>query len=91
MNKFKEIAEKQRKKIQDLKRTGGLPEETADIEEPEPQKEEAVREAPSAVSKLTEENLRKSDQIERESQKEKKKKKASSKPAWALTEKDVEE
>lgn len=50
-----------------------------------------MREAPSAVSKLTEENLRKSDQIERESQKEKKKKKASSKPAWALTEKDVEE
>jgi len=78
VKQFKDIAEKQRKKIADLKQNGGVP--AAD--EPDVPEE-------AAPSKLTEENLRKSDQIERESRKSKASKKP--KPAWAKTEKEEEE
>jgi hypothetical protein len=82
--KFKENAEKQRKKINDLKKTGGMPEEEVEAA--------PVEETRSVPAKLTEENLRKSEQMEVESRKSKKAGKAAkSKPAWALTEKEQEE
>ena len=87
VTKFKEAAEKQRKKISELKRTGG-PEDQSPAEEVEAPPE-------AAPHKLTEENLRKSDQLEAESRASqkaaKKAAKKSAKPAWAMTEKDIEE
>ena len=95
--KFKEIAEKQRKKISEMKRNGGVPGaagNTSDDEGAELTPPKADEEQRAIQSKLTEENLRKSDQIESESRKggaKKSKQSKKAKPAWALTMKEEEE
>lgn len=88
---FKEVAEKQRKKISEMKKNGGVPgaddEQAVELTPPKADEEQLAERA-----KLTEENLRKSDQIESESRKGKKSKHPKKvKPAWALSAKEEEE
>jgi hypothetical protein len=91
--KFRDNAEKQRKKIHDLKKTGGEPGEGDDYEdEQQDASPERVSERPAPISRLTEENLKKSEQEQKKAKsKPPSQAKAAAKPAWALTEKDVEE
>lgn len=94
VNKFKENAEKQRKKIQDLKKTGGNVAEGNGVGEEE--YEEYSPERPSEVvaarpAKLTEENLKKSEAALSQKSKPASKQSKAARPAWALTEKDVED
>ena len=98
VTKLKDQAEKQRKKIAELKRPGGGSPGAADDEGSSPDRavaEEAIEVDVPSVGKLTEENLRKSEIAQQEIQKKQPSKPSSqkqkNKPAWALTEKDVEE
>ena len=80
-----------------MKRNGGVPGaagNTSDDEGAELTPPKADEEQRAIQSKLTEENLRKSDQIESESRKggaKKSKQSKKAKPAWALTMKEEEE
>jgi len=87
--KFKEQAEKQRKKISDLKRTQGG-EDNGSPARSGPAEEEEEMEA--VQGKLTEENLKKSEQAAAKKAANKPaSKQGKQKPAWAMTEKDIEE
>lgn len=96
VNKFKEQAEKQRKKIADLKRTqgeeGGSPARSGPEEEAAAYGGQAEEKEPAGVQeKLTEENLKKSEMASKKAATKPPSQKQKSKPAWALTEKDIEE
>ena len=91
--KFKEQAEKQRKKIKDLKATNGEIEEGGSPARSGPEEEEERQvEQPERPAKLTKENLDKhSETASRKAAAKPPSKQQKSKPAWALTEKDLEE
>ncbi len=88
--KFRENAEKQRKKIQDLKRTGGDEGEVEEEQQSVAAKEVVVERPASQPSRLTEENLRKNEVLSQKAS-SKPSKKSKAKPAWAMTEHDLEE
>ena len=93
--KFKEQAEKQRKKIKDLKATNGeIQEEDGSPARsgPEEEEERQVEQPVEKPAKLTKENLDKhSETASRKAAVKPPSKQNKSKPAWALTEKDLEE
>ena len=60
VQKFKDNAEKQRKKISDLKKTGGEPAGYNEEDDASPERPSEA-EKPAVISRLTEENLRKSE------------------------------
>ena len=93
VHKFKEQAEKQRKKIKDLKGTNGEIQEDASPARSGPEEDEREYEQPSVPAKLTKENLDKhSETASRKAAASKPpSKQQKAKPAWALTEKDLEE
>ncbi len=95
VNKFKDQAEKQRQKIKDLKTNGGDAvgnEENGSPARSGPEDDDHEKEQPYVPAKLTKENLDKQSEAASKKAASKPASKASkAKPAWALTEKDVEE
>ena len=92
--KFRENADKQRKKIQQLKVTEESPEDQENTKPVEPELEmefDEPEQAASKVEKLSVENLARMDGATKQAAKKKPKSRKGGKPAWAKTEKQQEE